>query len=220
MLSPYLESSSRMSNLPPLVSIAVRCSIHAPISGDNVGSTCTSWHTSDKSFAVRSLIPLRQMLKNPSFFQDILCWIVNGDPQTHVAGKFAFGQPHRNLILSQSCCFVRSNQFDTPFFRFISFSLFLSFVNASSKLCKKFLYRSSFSAFILLFSFETLDVLTEYVRSWLMMKLVSCLVIILNSNCHIQISQCHERMVYLIRRTVLVMITGLFHCRNKCDHLW
>ena len=33
-----------------------------------------------------------------------------------------------------------------------------------------FLYRSSFSTFILLFSFETSDELTVYIGSWLMIK--------------------------------------------------
>ena len=42
-----------------------------------------------------------------------------------------------------------------------------------------FLYRSSFSAFILIFSFETSDELTVYIGSWLMIKFVSCLLIIL-----------------------------------------
>ena len=69
--------------------------------------------------------------------------------------------------------------FGTPFSRFISFSLFWSFVNDSSKFFKMFLYRSSFSAFILIFSFETSDELTVYIGSWLMIKFVSCLLITL-----------------------------------------
>ena len=32
--------------------------------------------------------------------QDILCSIVNVDPQAHAVGKFAVGQPYRNLVLS------------------------------------------------------------------------------------------------------------------------
>ena len=150
-------------------------------------------YTSDKSFAVKSLTSLWGMLINPPFLQDILCWIVNVGPQAHVVGKFAIDQPYRNLILSRNYCFVKSNpfstiestnnQFDTPFSRFISFSLFWSFVNDSSKVCKMFLYRSFFSAFILLFSFETSDELTVYIGSWLMIKFVSCFVIILEFLC-------------------------------------
>ena len=129
-----------MSNLASLVSVAVRCSIRSPVSRNNAGSTCTSWHTSDKSFAVKSLTSLWRR------------------------GKFATGQVYHNIILSQNCCFVRTNpfstvgstnnHFDSPFPRFISFSLFLSFAKDSSKFCKKLLYRSFFSAFILLFSLK------------------------------------------------------------------
>ena len=129
------------------------------------------------------------MLINPPFLQDILCSIVYIDPQAHVVGKFAIDHSYLNLILSQNCCFVRSNpfstigstssQFDTPFSRFVSFSLFWSLVNDSSKVSRIFLYRSSFSAFILLFSFETSDELTVYIGSWLMIKFAGCLVIIL-----------------------------------------
>ena len=153
-----------MSNLASLVSVVVRCSIRSPVTS------------------------LWRMLINPPFLGHTI-WIVNVDPQAHVLGKFAIDQSYRNLILSQNCCFVRSNpfstigstnnQFDTPFSRFISFSLFWSFVNDSSKVCEMFSYRSSFSAFILLFSFETSDELTVYIGSWLMIKSVSRLVIIL-----------------------------------------
>ena len=38
-----------------------------------------------------------------------------------------------------------------------------------------FLYRSSFSTFILLFSFETSDELTVYIGSWLMIKVLEYL---------------------------------------------
>ena len=129
------------------------------------------------------------MFTNPLFLQYILCWIENVDPQAHVVGKFFIGKPYRNLILSQNyCCFMRSdlfptigntgNQFDTPSSLFIAFSLFWSFVDYSSKFCKMFSHRSSFSAFILLFSFKTSDELTVYIGSFLKIKFVSCLMII------------------------------------------
>ena len=218
-----------MSNLASLVSTAVRCSIRSQVSGNNVGSTCTSWHTSDKSIAVKSLTSLWRVLMNPSFLQDILYWIVNVDPQAHVVGKFAIDYPYRTLILSKTC-FVRSNPFstigsisgkcDTPFSRFISFRLFWPLVNDSSKVSKIFLYRSFFSAFILLFSFETSDKLTVYIGPWLMAKFVSYLVIILEFLYSIQKLLLHEKMVYSIVRTMLVMTTVFFRCRSKFDHLW
>ena len=115
-----------MSNLALLLLIAVQCSIRSPASSNYEGSTCTSWHTSDKNFAVKSITSLWPMLINPLVFQHILCWIVNIDPQADVAGKFATDESYRNFIPSQNCCSVRSNpffttgstnnQFDTPFF--------------------------------------------------------------------------------------------------------
>ena len=45
------------------------------------------------------------------------------------------------------------------------------------------LYRSFFSVFILHFSLETSDVVTVYIGPWLMIKFVSCLVIILEIPC-------------------------------------
>ena len=178
-----------MSNLASLVSTAVRCSIRSQVSGNNVGSTCTSWHASDKSIAVKSLTSLWRVLMNSPFLQDILYWIVNVDPQAHVVGKFAIDYPYRTLILSKTVVLwdqIRfsiigsiNGKFDTPFSRFISFRLFWPLVNDSSKVSKIFLYRSFFSAFILLFSFETSDKLTVYIGPWLMIKFVSSLVIIL-----------------------------------------
>ena len=38
------------------------------------------------------------MLINPLFFQDILCSIVNVDPQTHVVGKFANGANYMVIL--------------------------------------------------------------------------------------------------------------------------
>ena len=40
-----------------------------------------------------------------------------------------------------------------------------------------FLYRSSFSAFILHFSFETSDEFTVYIESWMIFEFVRCLIL-------------------------------------------
>ena len=165
------------------------------------------------------------MLINSPFLQDILCSIVYVDPQAHAVGKFAIDYPYRNLILSQNCCFVRSNpfstigstnsQFDTPFSQFVSFSLFWSLVNDSSKVSKIFLYRSSF---LLLFYFLVLKLQMSWLYIldlgwWLSLLAVWWL----SWNFYIQHFLFHERMVYSILPTVLVMIKVFFRCQSKFD---
>ena len=153
------------------------------------------------------------MLINPPFLQDILCSIVYIDPQAHVVGKFAIDHSYLNLILSQNCCFVRSNpfstigstssQFDTPFSRFVSFSLFWSLVNDASKLSRIFLYRSSFSTFVY-FLVLKLQMSWLYILDlgwWLSLLAVWWL----SWNLYIQNLLFHERMVYSILRTVILL---------------
>ena len=151
------------------------------------------------------------------------CWSTG----IYVVGKFAIDQPYRNHILSQNCCFVISNpfstigsinsQFDTPFSWFISFGLFWSFVNGFSKICEMFLYRSSFSAFILLFIFFFYSWLYIFDLGWWLTLLA---VWWLSWNFYIQNFLLHERMVYSLLSTVLVMITVFFRCQSKFDQLW
>ena len=152
-------------------------SIRSPISDNNVGSTCTAWHTSDKSFAVKSLTLLWQMLINPPFLHDILCWIVNIDPQAYVVGKFAICQSyvilhcHKTVVLWDQIRFqpleAPITNLIIPFLSLLHSVLF--YLNDFSNFCKMFLYRSCFSAFILLFSFETSNELTPCIGYWLML---------------------------------------------------
>ena len=90
---------------------------------------------------------------------------------------------------------------------------FFGLLHYIQKFCKMFLHRSSFSAFILIFRFETSDELTEYIGLWLTIKFVSCLVIILEFS-----SLNFAVMVYLIFLTILVMMSILFRYRSRFDH--
>ena len=133
---------AQMSNLASLVySIVVRCFIHSPVSGDNVGSTCTSWHTSYKSFAVKSLTSLWRMLINPPFLQNILCWIVNANPQVHLVGKFAIDS-HIVTLHCQKLLFCEIKSVFHHWKRYspIWYSLFSVYFNQSFLIfCKWFL---------------------------------------------------------------------------------
>ena len=183
-------------------------------------------------FTVKSLTSFCRIFIKPSFFQDILCWIVVLIHR-HMQLVNLLLTTH-NVILYCPKTVVLWDQISFPplkapianwilpflgLFHSVSFDLI---VNDSSKVSKMFLYCSSFSAFVLLFSFKNSDELTVYIGSSLMINawlmFVSCCW--LYWNFYIQNLLFHERMVNSILRTVLVMITVFFRCQSKFDYLW
>ena len=60
---------------------------------DSLGSMATSWHTSDRTVAVKSLSLLCLIVGNPPDEQFMACSTLNLWPQTHLDGRPTGNQP-------------------------------------------------------------------------------------------------------------------------------
>ena len=82
---PQKPLATTLSLVPSSV-IAEAPESASPVIGCKVGSMHTSWHTSDKSFAVRSLTSLCHTMGNLPIGQDRACSTEKLVPQAHVEG--------------------------------------------------------------------------------------------------------------------------------------
>ena len=89
-----------MSSLAPsdeFVEVWLRVS---PVSGWRSGSVFTSWHTSVRRWAVRSLSSLWRIIGKPPLGQERTCWTEKLEPQTQWVGVEGGCQPYRKEIAS------------------------------------------------------------------------------------------------------------------------
>ena len=75
-----LASSSAIAEAPESASLVIGC---------KVGLMHTSWHTSDISFAVRSLTSLCRTMGNPRIGHERACYTEKLVPQAHMEGVSA-----------------------------------------------------------------------------------------------------------------------------------